>query len=45
MTMVPAVAGLGTAEILVVLAVLLVPVALLALLLLVVGASRRGDDS
>ena len=45
MTMALAVAGLGAAEILVVLAVLLVPIALLALLLLVVGAARRGDGS
>lgn len=43
--MASAVAGLGRAEILVVLAVLLVPVALLALLLLVVRSGRRGDGS
>jgi|KBSMisStaDraftv2_1062788.scaffolds.fasta_scaffold960931_2 hypothetical protein len=45
MTMAPAVAGLGGAEIMVVLAVLLVPIALLALMLLVVRSGRRGDGS
>jgi hypothetical protein len=44
-TIAPAVAGLDKAEILVVLAVLFVPVALLALLLLVVRSGRRGDGS